>query len=217
MLSLADTFVNTKIVVSRGRRPRVERPEVGFKHSMADAARPLETALATESREVRFAAFVDAHQASARRLAWRLVGGDAGAADDVAQEAFIRAWRALPRFRGDARLETWFHRILLNTASSHRRRRAVQRVLAERWATEAERAAPPASQEPALRERIGAALEGLTRRQREAFVLVHLEGLSVRQTADILGKPLGTVKSHLQRALVALRRELGDLREHPET
>ena len=67
--------------------------------------------------------------------------------------------------------------------------------------------------DPALRRRIGKALERLTARQREAFVLVHLEGLTVRECAEVLGKPLGTVKSHLQRALVSLRSELADLWE----
>jgi RNA polymerase sigma-70 factor (ECF subfamily) len=64
-----------------------------------------------------------------------------------------------------------------------------------------------------LRRRIAGALDALTRSQREAFVLVHLEGFTVRECAEVLGKPAGTVKSHLHRALVTLRRELDDLHE----
>ncbi len=66
---------------------------------------------------------------------------------------------------------------------------------------------------PGLRRRIATALDQLSRRQREAFILVHLEGFTVQECADFLGKPSGTVKSHLHRALVALRTELADLKE----
>ena len=71
--------------------------------------------------EERFSALVASHRERALRLAWRLVGGDEAAAEDVAQEAFVSAYRALPRFRGDARLETWFYRILVNQAHRYRR------------------------------------------------------------------------------------------------
>ena len=64
-----------------------------------------------------------------------------------------------------------------------------------------------------MRRRIVAALDTLSGRQREVFVLVHLEGLTVKETADVLQRPIGTVKSHLHRALAGLRRELSDLRE----
>jgi RNA polymerase sigma-70 factor (ECF subfamily) len=164
-------------------------------------------------REERFAAFVAAHRERAVRLAWRLVGGDAAAAEDVAQDAFVRAWRALDRFREEARLETWFYRILLRQAANHRRWRGVR----ERWAAPAG-AAPPATAvpeeaDPALRRRIAAALNGLSPRQREVFVLVHLEGFSVRECAALVGRREGTVKSHLHRALEGLRSQLADLGE----
>ena len=67
--------------------------------------------------------------------------------------------------------------------------------------------------DPALRRRISQALAKLTRRQREAFVLVHFEGFTVRETGSLLGAPEGTVKSHLHRALKALRIELADLQD----
>jgi RNA polymerase sigma factor (sigma-70 family) len=57
------------------------------------------------------------------------------------------------------------------------------------------------------------ALAKLTRSQREVFVLVHLEGFRVRECAELLGKPIGTVKSHLHRALARMRSELADLVE----
>ena len=63
--------------------------------------------------EQRFAELVAAHRDRALRLAWRLVGGDDAAAEDVAQDAFVRAWRGLPRFRGEASLATWLYRIVV--------------------------------------------------------------------------------------------------------
>lgn len=162
-------------------------------------------------REACFSTFVTLQRDRARRLAWRLVGGDEAAAEDVTQEAFVRAYQALDRFRGEASLETWFYRILVRQAHNYRRWRAV-RVL---WHSES--AAEPADPtsavqgDPGLRRRIAQALDQLSRRQREAFVLVHLEGFTVQECAYFLGKPSGTVKSHLHRALVKLRAELADL------
>ena len=66
--------------------------------------------------EERFQALVGTHRERAVRLAWRLVGGDDAAAEDVAQEAFVRAYRALPRFREEASLSTWFYRFVLQKA-----------------------------------------------------------------------------------------------------
>ncbi len=168
-------------------------------------------ALPTE-REECFSTFVALQRDRARRLAWRLVGDEA-AAEDVTQEAFVRAYQALDRFRGEASLETWFYRILVRQAHNYRRWRAVRTL----WQPDSgeEPVDPTASVQgdPGLRRRIAHALGQLSRRQREAFVLVHLEGFTVRECADFLGKPSGTVKSHLHRALRKLRTELADLDE----
>ncbi len=176
-------------------------------------AEALELPAAPVELEARFCAFAASHRDRARRLAWRLIGGDEDAAADVAQDAFVKAYRALGRFRGDASLETWFYRILVNQAHKHRRWRAVR----ERWSADwdEERAATPGDErgDPAIRRRISAALAKLSRRQRESFVLVHHEGFTVRESAQLLGAREGTIKSHLQRALKSLRVELADLRD----
>jgi RNA polymerase sigma-70 factor (ECF subfamily) len=161
--------------------------------------------------ERRFSAFVGSHLDRARRLAWRLVGGDDAAAEDVTQDALLRAYRALGRFREEAKLETWFYRILVRQAANYRRWRAVRELWGGAFREDARDPAPHAPGDPALRRRIAAALEQLTRSQREAFVLVHLEGFTVRETGELLGKAEGTVKSHLHRALQSLRAELSDL------
>ena len=146
---------------------------------------------AAEDLERRFGAFVGSHLERARRLAWRLVGGDEAAAEDVTQEAFVRAWRALGRFREEARLETWFYRILVRQAANHRRWSAVRSLWSGRLADDAADPSPGAPGDPGLRRRIGAALERLSRGQLEVFVLVHLEGFSVAETAQLLGKAEG--------------------------
>jgi RNA polymerase sigma-70 factor (ECF subfamily) len=166
---------------------------------------------ATLAREQRFAAFVAAHRERAVGLAWKLVGGDAAAAEDVAQEAFARAHRGLDRFREEAQLSTWFYRILVNEAQRHLRWSWVRK----RWAADMPddvadpRIAPPG--DPALRERVRRAIARLARGQREAFVLVHLEGMTIAEAAAASGRAEGTIKSHLHRALRALRLELADL------
>lgn len=169
---------------------------------------------ATTAREARFAAFVAEHRERAVNLAWRLLG-DRATAEDVAQQAFVRAWRGLDGFRDEAKLSTWFHSILVRQARSHQRWTAVRRSLG---LLTADGETPSAAGEQVhadagLRRRIGAALETLSAGQREAFVCIHLHGLSVEETAEVLGRAPGTVKSHLHRALVKLRAALGDLRE----
>jgi RNA polymerase sigma-70 factor (ECF subfamily) len=159
-----------------------------------------------------FARFAEARRERALRLAFRLLGGDQATAEDVVQNAFFRAYRGLSNFRGDAALDTWFYRILVREVQRQRRWQGLRRLF---WA-DPETAPPPVdprpSRDPALRRRIAAALERLSPGQREAFVLVHLEELTVAEAAQVLGKAVGTVKSHLHRALRALRGELADLR-----
>jgi RNA polymerase sigma-70 factor (ECF subfamily) len=159
-----------------------------------------------------FAAFVDSRRDRAVRVAFRLLGGDEAAAEDVAQNAFVRAHRGLPRFRGESSLDTWFFRILVREAQRHRRRQAVRRLFSADQSDAREPVDPRPAGDPALRRRIARALERLPRGQREAFVLVHLEEQTIAEAAQLLGKAVGTVKSHLHRALESLRRDLADLR-----
>lgn len=172
-------------------------------------------ALPAEGLEQRFEDFVSSHRERAVRLAWRLVGGDDAAAQDVAQEAFASAYRALGGFRAEASLGTWFYRILVRKAHSHRRWQAVR----ARWNGEDRDPpdpAPAAPGDPALRRRIADALGALSQRQREAFILVHMEGFTVKETAGLMGSREGTVKSHLHRALRHLRLELADIERAEE-
>lgn len=163
------------------------------------------------AREETFARFVDRYRDRAVRIAFRMLDGDQGSAEDVAQNAFLRAHGGLPSFRGDSTMDTWFYRILVREVERYRRWRGIRRF----WAGDPETAPELIDQRPAgdpsLRRRIVLALDELSHGQREVFVLVHLEEFTVAEAASILGKPIGTVKSHLHRALDRLRSELADL------
>jgi len=192
---------------------------------MSSMAAPATLATATAAAtEERFRALVVTERDRLVGLAYHLTGGNRELALDVAQEALLKAYRALPRFRGEAELSTWLTRIVIHEAASHVRSRARRDRWSVLWPWSSEvppehepRAAEcddPARQleQARLRARISAALLRLSDGQRAAFALVHLEGHTVEEAALVVGRSPGTLKSHLHRALVALRRELGDLR-----
>jgi len=167
----------------------------------------------TSDREIRFADFVESHRSRAIGLAWRLLGSDQSAAEDIAQQAFMKAWDKLDNFRGEAQLSTWFHTILIRQVRSHQRRMALRRKFSFLNAGQAPAFLAKPVGDAGLRRRIGEALDRLSPGQREAFVLVHLEGYTVSEAASYLGRSPGTIKSHLHRALRGMRESLGDLKE----
>jgi RNA polymerase sigma-70 factor, ECF subfamily len=152
-------------------------------------------------REQRFFALVEAHQERAVRVAWHLIGGDGDAAEDIAQQAFLKAYRGLHRFRDDAALATWFYRILVNEARSHRRWRMLRDHWHAIWAAEAgPDSVAAASPAPGLQQRLAQALDRLTGTQREVFVLVYLEGFTLEQTDRPPRSPLGPLPRRARRA-----------------
>lgn len=159
-------------------------------------------------REERFRRFVETHQNRAVRIAWRLLGGDDDGAEEVAQEAFLRAYRGLDRFDDDRSMSAWFYGIVVNEARRRRRWAAVRARWNALWSDETRDPKPHDDGDPALRDRIAAAIRRLPNAQRECFVLVFLEGFQIAEAARHLGKAEGTVKTHLHRALAALRSDL---------
>lgn len=161
--------------------------------------------------EEEFSTFFSSNIDRSHRLAWRLLGGDDTAAEDVVQDAFVRAFRSLSSFRGDSSIDTWFYRILVRTAQNQNR---WQWLRLRRNAGEIDPEDQPDADrgdDTLLKRRLNRAVARLGRNQRDAFVLVHLEGFTVNDTATLLGKAEGTIKSHLHRALTKLRAELGDI------
>ncbi|MBV8036925.1 RNA polymerase sigma factor [Roseateles sp.] len=151
-----------------------------------------------------FATLVQAHQGYLRKLLGRVCRGDQGRADDLAQEAFVRAWRALPGFRGEARFRTWLTRLAYSALS------------AERPALPLVDDAPPDPDAqddfaPGADWRIDLdrALAGLGEAQRHALLLCYGADLSHAEAAQVLGWPLGTLKTQVLRAKARLRKQLG--------
>ena len=133
------------------------------------------------------------------------VCGDAAEAEDAAQDALVKAYAALPRFRRGAPWRPWLLRIVTNEARN-RRRAAGRRAHLVVMAARAEPSAEVADREPA-----GPLLDALGRLElphREVIVLRHLLDLSEAECAEVLGCRKGTVKSRLSRALARLRLEL---------
>ncbi|WP_276204360.1 RNA polymerase sigma factor [Enhygromyxa salina] len=163
----------------------------------------------SDEREAAFERFVATHYDRAVRFAWRLSGAGNGVAEELAQEAFVVAYDKRLALRDPAALEGWFFRILARRAANHRRWSAVRTRFARSFVPEPSPAPNPP--EPALRARIGAAMDQLSEAQRAVFVLVYLEGFTLDQAAEMLDKAPGTVRTHLHRALKTLRSELAEV------
>ena len=137
-------------------------------------------------------------------------------AEDVTQEALVRAYRSLKSFRGDAEFGTWLHRIVvnlsLNRAKSRQRRAAHEVVHAAAIATVPVEETQ-ASEEAEVRSHFERALHELPTMQRAVVILRHVDGLSTRQVGSILQCSEGTVKTHLFRGVKKLKKRLHYLRD----
>lgn len=166
---------------------------------------------------------LEKHSVPVYNLALRLVG-NAADAEDLAQDALIRALRALPSFRGESQLSTWLYRITINTWKNRVRsekRRGLWRFLPLDFLFSRD-GAEPAAPEPAAADapldaglaseeqsaQVQAALLALDPESRAAIVLRELQGLSYQEISLALDIPEGTVKSRLSRAREALKQLL---------
>jgi len=155
---------------------------------------------------------IEEHETIAFRTAY-LITGNAADAEEAVQDAFLKAYRALGRFRRGAPFRPWLLRIVANEARNRRRSAARRERLALRAAAEVRPGDAVPSPEAALlageqRERLLAAVESLPDDQRDAVACRYLLGLTEAETAAALGVRAGTVKSRLSRALVRLRKTL---------
>ena len=146
--------------------------------------------------------------------------GDQETAEDIVQETFLRAYRNRGSFQAIAKFSTWIYTIAGNLAKSELRRRRRWRFLSlgsqdERGTTfelPDESARPDKATETALAEmRIEDAIARLPERYREAVILRDVEGLDYEEIAQIIGCPLGTVKSRINRGRLRLQEELSEL------
>jgi RNA polymerase sigma-70 factor, ECF subfamily len=148
-----------------------------------------------------FEQLVDRHRPVVMRVAARIAGS--GDAEDVSQDAFLRAFHRLEHFRGDAPFSSWLMRITHNAALDHIARRRPEPVDPEMLdQSEPSTARPPADRLEVREriERLERKLRGLAPQHRVVLVLRDAEGLSYEEIADITDTPLGSVKGRLHRA-----------------
>lgn len=140
-------------------------------------------------------------------------------AEDLSQEVFIKAYRSLDSFRGDASFFSWLYRIAVNTYLNKRRKKAVRYMTLwddfEHVTSGSGAPSGPDTQteRSTMQEHIDASLDVLSERERSAFVLKHYHGYKIREVAEMLDVAQGTIKSLLYRATRKLRDELDFYRD----
>jgi len=172
-----------------------------------------------------FEMLVVKYQRRIERLISRMVR-DADLVHDVAQEAFIRAYRALPQFRGESAFYTWLYRIAVNTA-----KKTLVEIKRDPVSTESARARPGDDDETyradhelsdgetpeavlaskEIAATVNAAINALSEDLRQAITLREIEGLSYEEIADVMNCPIGTVRSRIFRAREAIAARLRPL------
>jgi RNA polymerase sigma-70 factor (ECF subfamily) len=168
--------------------------------------RPLRTGLVERARdgdEVAFGELVDLGGDRAYAIAYRILR-DVDRAKDAVQQAYLLAWRELPRLRDPERFDVWLYRLLVNACYEEARRY-------RRWSVHV-RELPmegPAAPDPIVsvddRDALERAFAQLTPEHRAVFVLHHYAGLPLTAIADAVGVPVGTVKSRLHNSIRNLR------------
>jgi len=149
------------------------------------------------------------HRPHVARLVQRILGPDSEV-EDVIQEAFLQVHRSLPSFHGTSLLSTWIHRVAVNVALQHIRRRRRQRsgpVVMTPDPPEATTGEVAPEDDVLWRDRMRklyAALEGLSPKKRAVFVLHEIEGMRAEEIAKVMGAPLVTVRTRLFYARKAL-------------
>ena len=169
-----------------------------------------------------FDTLVNRHQARVHRLCSRLLG-DPDAALDAAQESFVKAWKALPRFKGDSRFSTWLTRISINQCRNELRKRGTVKHTRPLSlddpvpGTEVSRVATLAGSVPEafdslrgeeVRRAFESALTEIDPESREVLFLREVEDLTYEGMAEVLDVPTGTVRSRLHRARAEIRRRM---------
>ena len=171
----------------------------------------------TESQLIRLAAGGDArairslYDRYAPRVyaVVRRIAGDDDLAQDYAQEAWIRAIRALPTFRGDARFSTWLHRIAVNAALQALRKAETRRR--KECPAPVDVPIAPAHKDSLLQKQLERALDGLPEGMRRVIILHDVEGYTHEEIGDVLGVTAGTSKSQLFKARAKMRVMLAGL------
>ena len=170
-----------------------------------------------------FALLVAKYQRRIFRLISRFVS-DPATAEDIAQETFLRAYRAIGRFRGDSQFYTWLYRIAVNTAKRNALDGARSPVLQENATFSQDEETFPKQEQLSsmdtpdavmasreIADTVNAAMDALPEELRTAIVLREIDGMSYDEIAQAMGCPVGTVRSRIFRAREAIARQLRPL------
>lgn len=171
-----------------------------------------------------FAELVERHKKKALMIAYSFTE-DYEDAKNLSQEAFLKAYRSIPKFRGTSSFYTWFYRILINTCKDHIRKEIAREVISfvatgkDNQKRPSEDIVPTESGSPLdpqdellnkeLNKKITGAINSLPANQRIAFVLKHIHGMSIEEISNITHCAPGTVKSRLYHAIAKLQDRLG--------
>jgi RNA polymerase sigma-70 factor (ECF subfamily) len=173
-----------------------------------EVAAPIEEHLRAGRYREAFELIVQQFGPKVYRLACSL-GNDEALAEDAAQEVLVRVWRALPRFEGRSSVSTWIYAITRNLCLTRAARRAADEIRRSRLAAVPDHA----GRQPPSEYDLEQALARLPPHYRRVLVLFYYEGKSYEAVAEALGLPLGTVKTHLNRARKRLRAALEEQHE----
>lgn len=156
----------------------------------------------------QFITAVRSEQEGLRRFLLALCGGDASRADDIAQDALVKAYVASERYVPRVKFSSWIHTIAYNCFIDSIRKRSLPTV--DAGSAQALDAASDTVADAAFRyQELYAAIETLSPKERAAILLFYMEDRPVKEIADILGVPQGTVKSYLSRGREHLRKIIG--------
>lgn len=172
-------------------------------------------AKAPAAQTLSFDQLVTDFEPRVRQLAFRLLGWR-DEVDDVTQDVFLAAFRATPRFRGDAQLWTWLMRITINQCRTRQRKRymrwkGLKMLLSRQWHLSAAARADETPERDETKTRIREAVSQLAPKDREVIVLYYLEEMDVNAMTDLLGVTVSNVNVRLHRARERLRTLLSDV------
>lgn len=159
-----------------------------------------------------FERLVAEHQSTLRYSLRQMTGWNEALADDLAQEALIKAWQGFGRFRADAKFSTWLYRIAYNELMQYLRSQKPTEELDEEA-----HAAAPGGENPRsgdLHRDLARAMQNLSLEQRTVLHLALHRELNHQEIAEITGCPAGTVKSHILRGKARLRELMADWQEY---
>lgn len=188
--------------------------------SGAEGDEPLEDAVALlvaldvrkarQGDQAAIARLIGQHSTQAYRVAFAILGNQHDA-EDVVQEAFIKVFRSIHQVRDEKAFRSWVSRITANQANDALRRKALQRTLPERLQDDDTQVADP-PEDVVLRHEsaseVQQAIERLSPLQRATILLYYSEEFTTKEVADLLGKPVGSVRRLLSDAYNSLRRLL---------